>query len=54
MHIPLLIDISNFQLRNLLEKIEVDRAIEALTPSELLKLQKSRRLLGAGSRTDRI
>ena len=41
MHIPLLIDISNFQLRSLLEKIEVDRAIEALTPSKLLKLQKS-------------
>ena len=41
MHIPILIDISNFQLRSLLEKIEVDRAIEALTPSELLKLQKS-------------
>ena len=40
MHIPLLIDISNFQLRSLLEKIEVDRAIEALTSSELLRLQK--------------
>lgn len=40
MHIPLLIDISNFQLHSLLEKIEVDRAIEALTPSELLRLQR--------------
>jgi CheY-like chemotaxis protein len=38
MHIPLLIDIS--QLRSLLEKIDVDRAIEALTPSELLRLQQ--------------
>ena len=40
MHIPLLIDFSNFQLRNLLEKIEVDRAIKALTSSELLRLQR--------------
>ena len=40
MHIPLLTDTSNFQLRSLLEKIEVDRAIEALTSSELLRLQK--------------
>jgi CheY-like chemotaxis protein len=40
MNIPLLIDISNFQLRGLLEKIEVDRAIEALTCSELVRLQK--------------
>ena len=40
MHIPLLIDISKFQLRSLLEKIEVDRAIEALTSSELLRLQQ--------------
>ncbi len=40
MHIPLLIDISKFQLRSLLEKIDVDRAIEALTPSELLRLQQ--------------
>ncbi len=38
MHIPLLIDVSNFQLRRLLEKIEVDRAIEVLTPPELLRL----------------
>jgi CheY-like chemotaxis protein len=40
MHIPLLIDISNFRLRSLLEKIEVDRMIEMLTTAELLKLQK--------------
>lgn len=40
MHIPLLIDISNFQLRSLLEKIEVDRAIESLTSPELLRLQQ--------------
>jgi DNA-directed RNA polymerase specialized sigma24 family protein len=40
MHIPLLIDISNFQLRGLLEKIEVDRAIEALTSAELLRLRQ--------------
>jgi len=41
MHIPLLIDSSNFQLPRLLEKIEVERAIEALTPSDLLRLQRS-------------
>jgi CheY-like chemotaxis protein len=40
MHIPFLIDISNFRLRSLLEKIEVDRMIELLTTAELLKLQK--------------
>jgi CheY-like chemotaxis protein len=40
MHIPLLLDASNFQLRRLLEKIEVDRAMEALTRSELLRLQR--------------
>jgi CheY-like chemotaxis protein len=38
MHIPLLIEI--FRLRSLLEKIEVDRAIKALTPSELLRLRQ--------------
>jgi CheY-like chemotaxis protein len=38
MHIPLLIEI--FKLRSLLAKIEVDRAIEALTSSELLRLQQ--------------
>jgi CheY-like chemotaxis protein len=41
MHIPLLIDSRNFQLPRLLEKIEVERAIEALTPSDLLRLQRS-------------
>ena len=40
MHIPFLIDISNFHLRSLLEKIEVARMIELLTTAELLKLQK--------------
>jgi CheY-like chemotaxis protein len=48
MHIPLLIDTSNFQLHSLLEKIEVDRAIEALTPSELLRLQQSAHFLVRG------
>lgn len=41
MHIPVLTDPRNSQLRSLLEKIEVDRAIEALTPSEVLRLQQS-------------
>jgi len=42
MHIPLLTDSSVFQLRSLLEKIEVHRAIKALasSSSELLRLQK--------------
>jgi CheY-like chemotaxis protein len=40
MDIPVLIDIGNFHLRSLLEKIEVDRAIEVLTSSELLRLQQ--------------
>jgi CheY-like chemotaxis protein len=40
MHIPVLTDPRNSQLRSLLEKIEVDRAIEALTSSELLRLQR--------------
>jgi len=39
MHIPVLIDVCNFRLRGLLEKIEVDRAIEALTSPELLRLR---------------
>lgn len=39
MHVPLLINASKLQLRSLLEKIEVDRAIEALTSSELLRLR---------------
>lgn len=40
MHIPLLIDTGRGQLRSLLEKIEVDRAIKTLTCSELLRLQQ--------------
>jgi CheY-like chemotaxis protein len=40
MDIPVLTDIGNFHLRSLLEKIEVDRAIELLTSSELLRLQQ--------------
>ncbi len=39
MHIPLLLDIC--KLHSLLKKIEVERAIEALTTSELLRLQRS-------------
>ena len=38
MHLPILISIC--KLRGLLKKIEVDRAIEALTPSELQRLQQ--------------
>jgi CheY-like chemotaxis protein len=41
MHVPLLIDSRNFQLARFLERIEVERAIEALTPSDLLRLQRS-------------
>jgi CheY-like chemotaxis protein len=48
MHIPLLTDTGNSQLRSLLEKIEVDRAIEALTSSDLLRLQKFANLLVRG------
>jgi len=40
MHIPLVTDISNFQLRSLLTKIEVERMIEMLTTPELLKLRR--------------
>lgn len=40
MDVPLLVDTSKFQLRGLLEKIEFDRAMEALTPSELQRLQR--------------
>jgi CheY-like chemotaxis protein len=40
MQIPLLTEPRNSQLRSFLEKIEVDRAIEALTSSELLRLQR--------------
>jgi CheY-like chemotaxis protein len=41
MHLPLLIDISKFQLRAFLEKIEIERRIELLTPPELLKLRRA-------------
>jgi CheY-like chemotaxis protein len=50
MHIPLLIDTANGQLRSLLEKIEVDRAIKALTSSDWLRLQRFAKIkiLGLG------
>jgi CheY-like chemotaxis protein len=52
--IPLLVDLSVSQLRTLLEKIEVDRAINTLTSAELLGLQQFAkvliRLLGRGAR----
>lgn len=38
--IPVLIETGNGQLRGLLERIEVDRAIKTLTRSELLQLQQ--------------
>jgi CheY-like chemotaxis protein len=40
MHIPLLTDPCHSQLRGLLQRIEVDRAIEALTSAELVRLQR--------------
>jgi len=40
MNIPLLVDVGNSQLRSVLEKIEVDRAVNALTPSDLKRLQR--------------
>ena len=40
MHIPIVVDSNSYQLRGLLEKIEIDRAIKTLTSSELLRLQK--------------
>jgi len=40
MHIPVLISPNVLHLRGLLEKIEVDRAIKALTPAELLRLEQ--------------
>ncbi len=54
MDIPLLVDLGVSQLRPLLEKIEVDRAINALTSAELLGLQQFAkaliRLLGRAAR----
>ena len=41
MDAQLLLDTRNFQLRSLLERIEVDRAIEELTTADLQKLQWS-------------
>lgn len=40
MHIPLLLDSNIYQLRGLLEKMEIDRAIKTLTSSDLLRLQR--------------
>ncbi|MGE5736729.1 MAG: response regulator, partial [Acidobacteriota bacterium] len=40
MQVPLLMDLSNFQLRKLLDKLAVSQAIENLTAAELLRLQK--------------
>ena len=40
MDIPMLVDISIFQLRRVLEKIEIDRAIKVLSSAELLRLQR--------------
>jgi len=40
MDIPLVVDTKNFQLQKLLERLRVHQAIEALSPAELLKLQK--------------
>jgi CheY-like chemotaxis protein len=48
MHIPLLVDLGGATLRGLLEKIEVDRAIKALTPADLLRLQRFAKLLVQG------
>jgi CheY-like chemotaxis protein len=39
MHIPVIVEMNPSQLRMVLEKIEVDRAIRALTPAEQLRLQ---------------
>jgi len=52
MQVSLLTETGNGQLRGLLEKMEVDRAIKALTPPELLKLQKfaERLVRGLGRR----
>ncbi|HEX4920112.1 MAG TPA: response regulator, partial [Candidatus Bathyarchaeia archaeon] len=40
MHIPVLVDSNIYQLRSLLERIEIDRAIKTLTSSDLLRLQR--------------
>lgn len=38
--IPFLVDLSNFQLRKLLDKLAIEQAIESLTDAELWQLQK--------------
>jgi len=38
--VPLLVDLSNFQFRKLLDKLAVEQAIENLTTAELLRLQR--------------
>jgi CheY-like chemotaxis protein len=48
MHIPILVDCSVLQLRGSLEKIEVDRAIKALTSADLLRLRQFAKLLVRG------
>src|SRR5579859_2035777 len=48
MRIPLLVDFGGGQLRGLLEKIEVDRAIKALTSADLLLLRQFAKLLVQG------
>jgi len=48
MHIPLLVDLGGATLRGLLEKIEVDRAIKALTSTDLLRLRQFAKLLVHG------
>ena len=40
MHIPVLVDSNIYQLRGLLERIEIHRAIRTLTSSDLLRLQR--------------
>jgi CheY-like chemotaxis protein len=56
MDIPVLVDLSIYQLRSLLEKIEVDRAINALTSADLLRLEQFAksliRILGRSARGD--
>ena len=54
MNIPIVVDLSVYQLRPLLEKIEVDRAINALTPTDLQRLRQFAksliRILGRAAR----
>lgn len=48
MHLPLLVDSNIYRLRSLLERIEIDRAIKALTSAERLRLQRFAKLLVRG------